>query len=86
LVFSIQPTGAVGAPTKIMKEDDFPVLGIGSKMVWLFNEPGDLTKKLLGCAVPEAKDFLASEEGKQFTKKWADWIAKQAPNYKPKAK
>ncbi len=86
LIFSIQPTGAVGAPTKIMKEDDFPILGIGSKMVWLFKEPGDMTKKLLSCAVPEAKDFLASEEGKQFTKKWADWISKEAPNYKPKAK
>ena len=86
LIFSIQPPGAVGGATKIMKEDDFPIQGIGAKAVWLFKEPGDMTKKLMECAVPEAKEFLATPEGKEFTKKWAEWIKKEAPNFKPKAK
>lgn len=86
LVFSIQPKGAKGAPFKIMKDDDFPINGIGAKAVWLYNQPGDLKENLLKCADSGAREFLETEEGIAFLNKWADWIAREAPNFNEKTK
>ncbi len=74
-LFEIQPPGARGAPATIFKGDTFPV-EIGTKMVWLFQQDGDLEANLLNLKLEgeEVDIYLASDEGKAEVANWVNWI------------
>lgn len=81
LLIEIQPPGAKGGAARILKGDKLPAQGIGAKMLWLAQQPGDLAENLMAKSVKsqEVQDYLASDEGKAEFKQWLDFIAKHAP-------
>lgn len=81
ILFEIQPPKAKGAATRILKGDPFPALGIGTKLVWLFQQEGDLAENLMARKAnnPEVDAYLATDEGKAEFQKWVKYIAENAP-------
>lgn len=81
LLFEVQPPGHKGGATKIYKGDKFPAQGIGAKLIWLSQQPGNLADNLMGRAVQsqDVQDYLKTAEGEAEFKKWVNYITEHAP-------
>ena len=93
VLFEIQPPNSKGGATKIYKAElvdgkatpEFPMAGKhpnpGAKMLWLFQQEGDLRDNLMSYKVDstEVANYLESEEGQLEVDKWIDWMNTNCP-------